>query len=105
MYAVIRTGGKQYRVAEGDTVEVERLDAEPGKDIDLEEVLMITDGDVVDVGTPLLDGAKVTARVLENGRGAKIRVVKFKRRKSYRKQMGHRQNFTRLEITKINKGS
>lgn len=104
MYAVIRTGGKQYRVAEGDKLEVETLAAEPGSDIDLPEVLLIGDGDEVSIGTPLVDGAKVTARVVEHGRHPKIRIVKFKRRKHYHRQAGHRQNFTRLEITKISTG-
>lgn len=104
MYAVIRTGGKQYRISEGDTLEVETLAVEPGQEVELGEVLMITDGDAVEVGAPVLQGAKVTATVVEHGRGPKIRIVKFKRRKHYRKQMGHRQNFTRVTITGISKG-
>jgi large subunit ribosomal protein L21 len=105
MFAVIRTGGKQYRVAEGDRVDVESLRAEPGSDIDLAEVLMIGEGESVSVGAPLLVGAKVTARVVEHGRHPKIRIIKFRRRKHYRRQAGHRQNFTRLLITKIIQGN
>ena len=104
MYAVIRTGGKQYRVSEGDKLDVESLDAAPGDKIEFPEVLLVRDGDTLEVGTPLVEGAKVTATVLEHGRGEKIRIVKFKRRKQYRRQMGHRQNFTRVEITGIARG-
>jgi len=104
MNFVIKTGGKQYRVSEGDKLEVETLDAAPGDTIEFAEVLLLRDGDNVEVGTPLIEGAKVTAKVLEHGRGKKIRIVKFKRRKHYRRQMGHRQNFTRVEITGIARG-
>lgn len=105
MYAVIRTGGKQYRVSEGDTLDVETLTVESGSDIDLSEVLMIGDGETISVGAPLLAGASVSVRVVEHGRHPKIKIIKFKRRKHYKRQMGHRQNFTRLEIVKINKGA
>jgi large subunit ribosomal protein L21 len=101
MYAVIKTGGKQYRVAKGDTLKVETLTAEPGSSVELDEVLMVADGDDVKVGTPLLEGGKVTATVKAHGRGKKIEIVKFRRRKHHRKQMGHRQNFTEIEITDI----
>ena len=104
MYAVIRTGGKQYRVAEGDTLEIETLVAEPGSEVELAEVLLLGDGESVNIGDPLLTGASVTARVVEHGRHPKIKIVKFKRRKHYKRQMGHRQNFTRISITRINKG-
>jgi large subunit ribosomal protein L21 len=104
MNAIIKTGGKQYRVSEGETLDVETLSAEPGDQIELAEVLLVADGDQVDIGKPYVDGAKVTAKVIAHGRGKKIRVVKFKRRKYYRKQMGHRQNFTTIEITAIGKG-
>lgn len=101
MYAVIKTGGKQYRVAKGDTLKVETLTAEPGSSIELNEVLMVADGEDVKVGTPLLEGGKVTATIKAHGRGKKIEIVKFRRRKHHRKQMGHRQNFTEIEITDI----
>ncbi len=104
MNVVIKTGGKQYRVSEGDKLDVESLDAAPGDKIEFPEVLLVRDGDTLKVGTPLVEGAKVTATVLEHGRGEKIRIVKFKRRKQYRRQMGHRQNFTRVEITGIARG-
>ena len=101
MYAVIKTGGKQYRVREGESLNIESLDAEPGESVQLDQVLMIGEGDAVKVGTPFLPGASVTALVVDHGRGPKILVIKFRRRKHYRKQMGHRQNYTRVEITGI----
>ena len=101
MYAVIRTGGKQYRVAEGETLKVEKLDAAAGDSIELSDVLLIANGDEVKVGAPVVEGAKVTAEVVDHGRGAKINIIKFKRRKHHRKQMGHRQWFTELKITGI----
>ena len=104
MNFVIKTGGKQYRVSEGDKLEIETLDAAPGENIEFSEVLLLRDGDNVEVGTPLIEGAKVTATVLAHGRGKKVQIVKFKRRKNYRRQMGHRQNFTRVEITGIARG-
>ena len=104
MNFVIKTGGKQYRVSEGDKLEVETLDAAPGDNIEFSEVLLLRDGDNVEVGTPLIEGAKVTAKVLAHGRGKKVHIVKFKRRKHYRRQMGHRQNFTQVEITGIARG-
>ena len=104
MNFVIKTGGKQYRVSEGDKLEIETLDAVPGDNIEFSEVLLLRDGDNVEVGTPLIEGAKVTATVLAHGRGKKVQIVKFKRRKNYRRQMGHRQNFTRVEITGIARG-
>ena len=104
MRAVIKTGGKQYRVSEGDTLNVESLVADEGGDIEFSEVLMLADGNDVEIGTPFITGARVTAKVLEHGRGDKIRVIKFKRRKKYRRLIGHRQNFTRVEITGVAKG-
>lgn len=104
MYAVIKTGGKQYRVSEGDRLKVESLTAEAGSDIALDQVLMVGSGDDVTVGSPLVANASVSARVLEHGRGKKVRIIKFKRRKHYRRQMGHRQNYTELQITGINAG-
>ncbi len=101
MYVVFSTGGKQYRASTGDIVKVEKLEAERGSTIELDSVLMIGEGEDVKVGTPFLPGGKVTARVVEHGRGEKIKVVKFKRRKNYLKKQGHRQYFTTLEITGI----
>ncbi|MGE0484808.1 MAG: 50S ribosomal protein L21 [Gammaproteobacteria bacterium] len=101
MYAVIKTGGKQYRVAAGDKLNVETLRADAGSEIEFDQVLMVGEGDQVDVGSPFLNGARVKARVLEHGRGDKVRIVKFKRRKHYRRQAGHRQNYTRIEITDV----
>lgn len=102
MYAVIKTGGKQYRVAAGDKLRVETLDVEEGATVNLDQVLMVGEGDNIAVGAPMLAGATVSATVLAHGRGKKIDVIKFRRRKHYRRQMGHRQNFTELEITAIN---
>ena len=101
MNAVIKTGGKQYRVSQGDKLNVESLVAEPGDELEMDQVLMIHDGDAVEVGKPVIEGAKVTAKVIEHGRGDKIKIVKFKRRKHYRRQMGHRQAYTELAITGI----
>ena len=101
MYAVIKSGGKQYKVAPGDVLRVERLGAAEGEALDLEAVLMIADGDSVKVGTPYVEGGKVSAVVKSHGRGPKIEVVKFKRRKHHRKRLGHRQDYTELEITGI----
>jgi large subunit ribosomal protein L21 len=104
MHAIIKTGGKQYRVAEGQTLKIESLPANPGDAIELGEVLMISDEHGTVVGKPYVVGAKVLASVVSNGRGPKIRIVKFRRRKHHRKQMGHRQNFTEVEIKSIVKG-
>ncbi len=101
MYAVIKTGGKQYRVAEGNVLRVEKLLAEAGSTIEIDQVLMITNGDDIKIGTPLVAGGKVMAMVNSHGRGDKIRIVKFRRRKHSRKQMGHRQSYTELKITSI----
>ncbi len=101
MYAVIKTGGKQYRVSEGDTLKVEKLDAEQGANVELGDVLMVADGDKVTIGTPYIEGGKVTAKVKAHGRHKKIEIVKFKRRKHYDRRTGHRQSFTELEITGI----
>ena len=104
MYAVIRTGGKQYRVSEGDTLRVEKLAADTGDSIDFTEVLALGDGDDLTVGTPLVAGGKVSATVQAHGRADKIKVVKFKRRKNYLRQNGHRQAYTEVKITKIAAG-
>ncbi|MDM8546035.1 50S ribosomal protein L21 [Candidatus Venteria ishoeyi] len=100
MYAVIKTGGKQYTVREGDKLRVETLDAEAGANIEF-DVLMLGNDETVKVGTPIVEGAKVTASVLEHGRHKKVTIIKFRRRKHHRKQMGHRQNYTALQIDSI----
>ena len=101
MYAVFKTGGKQYRATTGDVIKVEKIEAEKGATVELDQVLMIGEGEDVKIGTPFLEGGKGTATVLDHGRRDKIKVIKFKRRKNYRKQMGHRQYFTQIEITGI----
>ncbi|MFC1688245.1 50S ribosomal protein L21 [Pseudomonadota bacterium] len=101
MYAVFKTGGKQYRATTGDVIKVEKIEAEKGATVELDQVLMVGEGEDVKVGAPYLDGGKVTATVVDHGRRAKIKIIKFKRRKHHRKQMGHRQYFTQIEITGI----
>ncbi len=101
MYAVIVTGGKQYRVMKGEVLRVEKLDVEAGNNVEINDVLLVGDGENITVGTPNVAGAKVTATVKSHGRLEKIRIVKFRRRKHHRKQMGHRQYFTEIEITGI----
>ncbi|MDT8386424.1 MAG: 50S ribosomal protein L21 [Thiogranum sp.] len=101
MYAVIITGGKQYRVSKGDKLRVEKLDVEEGSSIDIDRVLMVVDGDDIKIGAPVLDGGKVTADVKSHGRGAKVEIIKFRRRKHHMKRQGHRQAYTELEITGI----
>ena len=101
MYAIIRTGGKQYQVAAGDTVRVEKLKGEVGDTIEISDVLLVADGDNVKVGQPLVEGAKVIARIAEQGRAKKILVFKKKRRKGYQVKNGHRQQFTALSIEEI----
>ncbi len=102
MYAVIQSGGKQHRVAEGQTLRLEKLDVETGASVDFEEVLLVANGEDVKVGVPFVAGGKVTAEVVSHGRGDKIKIVKFRRRKHSRKQAGHRQWFTEVKITAIN---
>jgi large subunit ribosomal protein L21 len=104
MYAVIKTGGKQYKVAEGDTLKVEKLPVEEGGTVELDQVLMVTDGDDVKVGAPTLAGGKVTATVKSHGRHKKVEIVKFRRRKHHQKRTGHRQYYTELQITGISAG-
>lgn len=104
MYAVIQTGGKQYRVAPGDRLKVEKITAEAGASVELDKVLMVADGENVKVGKPYLDGGVVTATVKTHGRGKKVKIIKFRRRKHHMKRQGHRQWFTELEITGINTG-
>lgn len=101
MYAVIKTGGKQYRVAAGDQLKIESLEAEVGSKVSFDEVLMIGNGDDHKVGTPLVDGGKVNAEVVQHGKGDKIRIIKHRRRKHYHKEQGHRQQFTEVKITEI----
>ena len=101
MYAVIKTGGKQYRVAEGDVILVEKLDAEAGSSIELDDVLMVGAGDDTKIGTPFVEGSKVTATVRDQIRGKKVEIIKFRRRKHHQKRTGHRQYHTVLEINSI----
>ncbi|USE37295.1 50S ribosomal protein L21 [Endozoicomonas sp. SCSIO W0465] len=101
MYAVIRTGGKQYRVTEGEILKVEKLGNAAGESVEINDVLLIANGEELKVGAPVVEGARVTAEVVSHGRGPKIKIIKFKRRKHHRKQMGHRQWFTELKITGI----
>ncbi len=98
MYAVFATGGKQYRAEPGDRIRVEKLDAEQGSQVELDQVMLVADGDQVTIGEPLVSGSVVQATVLAHGRADKIKIVKFRRRKHSRKQMGHRQSYTELEI-------
>jgi large subunit ribosomal protein L21 len=101
MYAVIATGGKQYRVQPGETVKVEKLELEVGKTIEFTDVLLVADGENIKLGTPHVAGAKVTAEVMGDGKGPKLLIYKYRRRKGYRRKTGHRQIFTALKITKI----
>lgn len=101
MYAVIMTGGKQYRVAEGQMLKVEKLPAEVGQTVDFEQVLMVANGEKFNIGAPLLTGSKVSAEVISHGRGDKVRIVKHRRRKHSHKEMGHRQDFTQVQIKSI----
>ncbi len=102
MYAVIKTGGKQYRVAPGQKLKIEQIPADIGQDISLDQVLSVGEGESLKVGSPLVEGATVTAKVLAHGRHDKIKIFKMRRRKHYRKTQGHRQNFTQIEISAIN---
>jgi large subunit ribosomal protein L21 len=101
MYAVIQTGGKQYRVKEGETLKIETLDAEPGHQIEFDNVLLIQSDAGIKVGKPFVDGGKVTATVKSHGRHKKVHIIKFRRRKHYMKRAGHRQNYTEIQITGI----
>jgi large subunit ribosomal protein L21 len=101
MYAVIKTGGKQYRVSEGETLKVEKLEVEPGKKITFDEVLMIADGNKVQIGSPHVTKASVDAKVISQGKGKKVHILKFRRRKHSMKQQGHRQLYTEIQIDKI----
>ena len=100
-YAVIKTGGKQYRVVAGEKIKVEQIPADVGTEITLDQVLMVGEGESVKIGAPLVSGASVTAKVLSHGRHDKVNIFKMRRRKHYQKHQGHRQNFTELEISGI----
>jgi len=102
MYAVIKTGGKQYKVAAGEKLKVEQIPADIGQEISLDEVLAVGSGESVKVGTPLVQGASVKAVVLAHGRHDKVRIFKMRRRKHYQKRQGHRQNYTQIQIQSIN---
>ena len=101
MYAVFQYGGKQHRVSEGQTLRLEKLDVETGATVEFDTVLMVANGEEIAVGAPLVEGGKVTAEVVQHGRGDKVKIVKFRRRKHSRKQQGHRQWFTEVKITGI----
>ena len=101
MYAVFKTGGKQYKVSEGEIIKIEKLEVDTGKKVTFNEVLMISDGENVQVGSPLLEKASVEAKVISQGKGKKVNILKFKRRKHSMKQQGHRQLFTEIKIGKI----
>jgi large subunit ribosomal protein L21 len=101
MYAVITTGGKQYRVQEGETLRVEKLAVAAGATVTFDEVLLVGNGESVQIGTPVVSGAKVTAEVVGDGRGEKLLIFKYRRRKGYRRKTGHRQPFTAIKITGI----
>ncbi len=101
MYAVIQTGGKQYRVAPGDKLRIEKLKAAEGESVEFDKVLMVGDGDDVKIGAPYVDGSKVTATVKSQGRGKKVEIIKFRRRKHHMKRQGHRQSYTEVEITDV----
>ena len=104
MYAIIKTGGKQYRVMQGESLRVEKLDADVDSTIQFDQVLMLGDGENFTIGAPMVEGAVVSAKVRAHGRADKVRIVKFRRRKHHRKQMGHRQHYTEIEITGITGG-
>ncbi len=104
MYAVIHTGGKQYRVEEGETLKIEKLEVEAGADIEFDKVLMVQSDAGIQVGKPYLEGGKVTANVADQGRHKKVKILKFKRRKHHMKRMGHRQSYTEVKITGISAG-
>ena len=101
MYAVIKTGGKQFKVTEGDTLKIEKLPTEVGKSFSLNSVLTLVDGDKVTIGKPMIKGASINATVVSHGKGDKVKIFKMNRRKGYRKSQGHRQSFTEIKINKI----
>ena len=101
MYAIIQTGGKQYRVSEGDVVSIEKLTAAEGEEVVFDQVLTVVSDSDIKIGKPVVEGAKVTAKVVEHGKGKKILVFKYKAKSNYRKRQGHRQPYTQVEISKI----
>ena len=105
MYAVFRSGGKQYRASKGDVLKLEKLDADEGAKVSFDEVLLVGEGKDIQVGSPLLSGSSVSGKVLRQGKSKKVSVVKFRRRQNYLRQHTHRQNFTEVEITDISGGS
>lgn len=105
MYAVIVSGGKQYRVTQGQTLKLEKLDIDAGQEINFDKVLMIKEGDTTHVGSPFLSGSKINAMVVEHGRHPKVKIIKFRRRKHHMKRMGHRQHYTAVKITAIQTGA
>ena len=102
MYAVFQSGGKQHRVSEGQTLRLEKLDVETGATVEFDKVLLVANGEDIKVSAPLVEGGKIVAEVVQHGRGDKVKIVKFRRRKHSRKQQGHRQWFTEVKITGIN---
>ena len=104
MYAVIESGGKQHRVVPGEVLQLEKLDNAEGDTVDFEKVMMIGEGEDVKIGTPYVEGGKVTAQVVSHGRGDKVTIIKMRRRKHYRRQAGHRQHYTEVKITEISGG-
>ncbi|MBQ6662030.1 MAG: 50S ribosomal protein L21 [Firmicutes bacterium] len=101
MYAILESGGKQYRVSEGDVICVEKLPVEAGDSVELDKVLLLSNGEEVKVGTPYVEGAKVSGTVVENGKGKKVIVFKYKSKKDYRKKQGHRQPYTMIKIDSL----
>jgi len=104
MYAVVKTGGKQYRVEQGQTIRVERLDGDVGSSVEIPDVLLLADGDNVTIGRPLVKGARVSAQITQQAKHRKVLIYKYKRRKGYRRKQGHRQPYTALKITAIEAG-
>lgn len=102
-YAIVAAGGKQHRVKVGQKCRLEKMAGEPGQSVELDKVLLVAQGDSVELGAPYLAGSKVIATIVEQGRGEKIRIFKMRRRKGYRRTQGHRQDFTEVEITQINR--
>lgn len=103
MYAIITTGGKQYRVQQGDELKIEKLTGDPGEKIEFDQVLLLSDGEDVSIGTPYIEGSRVTGEVLAQARAKKVEIIKFNRRKQYMKRMGHRQSYTQVKIISITK--
>ena len=101
LYAIIKTGGKQYKVAEGNEIIIEKLDAKEGSSVTFEEVLAVGEAEEIKFGRPLIEGAKVTGSVVKNGKGPKLRIFKYKHKTNYRRRQGHRQPFTKVKIEKI----